>query len=281
MRTLRRNRPGFTLIELLVVMAIISFLAALLVLIGPGLLKSEKAARGAQTLQGILFVAKQQALRDRNPYGIRLLQDSDTQVRSFQYIQQPGDFTGGKVMRSPTDPTKIVVSGVDLSGGLGTDSTLWPVQRGDFIQISTDPFNQIAGVDPATSTITLANSYLGTSGTTLTDQYRIARSARPAPGEDTILLPDGVIVDMGTNRSIITADQRGYFDILFAPSGGIQGGVGGPQQGKIILYPHRADRCLCRRHREFRSLLVHARPARRRAVRQPQRRRNDDAPYGH
>src|SRR5207248_9342123 len=101
MRTLRQNRPGFTLIELLVVMAIISFLAALLVLIGPGLLKSEKAARGAQTLQGLLFVAKQQALRDRNPDGIRLLQDNDSYVRSFQYIQQPGDFTGGKVMVNP------------------------------------------------------------------------------------------------------------------------------------------------------------------------------------
>src|SRR5262249_1617097 len=128
MGTLRRNRLGFTLIELLVVMAIISFLAAMLVLIGPGLLKSEKASRGAQTLQGMLFVAKQEALRDRNPYGIRLLQDGDGQVRSFQYIQLPGDFTGGQVMRSPTDPTKILVYNVDLSGGLGTDSTLWPVQ---------------------------------------------------------------------------------------------------------------------------------------------------------
>src|SRR5262249_37098179 len=80
MSTTRQNRPrhppGFTLIELLVVMSIIAFIAGLLVLLGPTLLKSEQASRGAQTLQGDLFIAKQQALRDRNPYGIRLLRES-------------------------------------------------------------------------------------------------------------------------------------------------------------------------------------------------------------
>jgi len=241
MGTLRRNRPGFTLIELLVVMAIISFLAALLVLLGPGLLKSEKAARGAQTLQGILFVAKQQALRDRNPYGIRLLQDNDTQVRSFQYIQQPGDFTGGKVTVT-TGSATATFTGVDLTGGL-PDPATWPVQKGDFLQaVPSDPYNRIETVtqvslNPLVCQVTFTyQTYNGSGSSTPTDQYRIARSPRPAPGEDTILLPDDVIVDMGPNRSIITADQRGYFDILFAPSGALQGGVGGAQQGKIILW---------------------------------------------
>src|SRR5207248_2973094 len=105
MSTPCRNGPGrrsaFTLIELLVVIFLITFLAGLLVLLGPNLFKSEKSSRGAQTLQGILFIAKQQALRDRSPYGVRLLLDSDGQVRSCQFIQQPSDFSGGKVTTAP------------------------------------------------------------------------------------------------------------------------------------------------------------------------------------
>ena len=47
------GRAGFTLIELLVVIGIISFVAALVVAFGPGLFKSERSSRGAQSLQGI------------------------------------------------------------------------------------------------------------------------------------------------------------------------------------------------------------------------------------
>src|SRR5436309_12397856 len=108
------GRAGFTLIELLVVIGIISFVAALVVAFGPGLFKSERSSRGAQSLQGILFVAKQQALRDRSPYGVRLLQDADGQVRSFQYIQQPPDFTGGTATGSGNT---VTFTGVDLYGG--------------------------------------------------------------------------------------------------------------------------------------------------------------------
>jgi len=246
MSTPRRNglgrRPGFTLIELLVVMAIIAFIAGLLVLIGPAILKSDHSARGAQTLQGVLFIAKQQALRDRNPYGIRLLRDPDGQVRSFQYIQQPGNFTGGQVLvqNGSTD----VKFSVDLTGGLGADSTLWPIQPGDYLQVSTDAYHLIKAVGvtssgtPDPQSLVLAYSYLG--GSTSTDQYRIARGPRPVAGEDTIFLPDDVIVDMGVNRSILTADPAtGNLDILFMPSGAIQGAAG--RSGKIVLWVRDAD----------------------------------------
>src|SRR5262245_26490718 len=182
------RRPGFTLIELLVVMFIISFIAGLLVLIGPALLKSDHSSRGAQTLQGILFIAKQQALRDRNPYGIRLLRDPDGQVRSFQYIQQPGNFTGGQV--TVQQGSVDVTFTVDLTGGLGADSTLWPVQPGDYLQISTDAYHLIKAVGVTSggtanqNSLVLAYPYSGTSGAIATTQYRIARGPRPVAGED-------------------------------------------------------------------------------------------------
>ncbi len=261
MSTPRRNglgrRPGFTLIELLVVMAIIAFLAALLVLIGPAILKSDQSSRGAQSLQGILFIAKQQALRDRNPYGIRLLRESNnptnpdgtpnlaySQVRSFQYIQQPGNFTGGQVM--VTQGSTDVKFTVDLTGGLGADSTLWPVQPGDYLQVSTDAYHLIkvvgvtSGGTPDPQSLVLAYPYSGASTATPTDQYRIARGPRPVAGEDTIFLPDDVVVDMGANRSILTPDPAtGNLDILFMPSGAIQGPAG--RSGKIILWVRDAD----------------------------------------
>ena len=238
------RRPGFTLIELLVVIGIIAFLAALLVLIGPAFLKSEKSSRGAQMLQGVLFIAKQQALRDRNPYGIRLLRDPDGQVRSFQYIQQPGDFTGGKVSVTSGSQT-VGFTNIDLSGGLGTDQTLWPVQPGDYLQVNTDPYHKIAAVSP--NGLTLTNAYSG--GTTSTDQYRIARGPRPVAGEDTIFLPDDVIIDLNLsliNPEVVVTDPtttppttiRNY-DILFATSGAVMGAAG--QSGRIVLWVREAD----------------------------------------
>jgi prepilin-type N-terminal cleavage/methylation domain-containing protein len=245
-----RGQPGFTLIELLVVMGIITFLASLAVLVGPALLRNEKASRGAQELQGHLFVAKQQALRDRFPYGLRLIADPDGQCRSYQYIRQPPDYTGGTagVLNDPNDPTSLsraIFNNIDLSGGLpAAQQNLWPVQVGDFIQISTNDYRLITGVtgtpgvppNPPTSTVTVAPAFVAAIPDT-TD-YRIARAPRAAPGEDIVSLPDDVIIDLGPGRSVITPELRpdgsSHYDILFAPGGTILGPGG--QSGKIILW---------------------------------------------
>jgi len=237
------TRPGFTLIELLVVISIMTFVGALLILIAPALVKSEPASRGAQLLQGNLFIAKQQALRDRAPYGIRLLQDSDGQVRSFQFIQQPGDFTGG-TLTTQASSNQVTFANVDLSGGLPlTNQTLWPVLAGDYLQIQGGTLQLITAVGATGTSLTLNSNQA--SGVVTTD-YRIIRAARPVAGEDTIFLPDDVIVDMGSAGnpptgcpgSIITPDTRPtglvYYDILFSPSGAVLGPAA--NSGKIILW---------------------------------------------
>jgi prepilin-type N-terminal cleavage/methylation domain-containing protein len=226
-----QGRTGFTLIELLVVIFLITFLAALTVVIGPALIVSEPASRGAQLLQGNLFIAKQQALRDRNPYGIRLLADADGQVRSFQFIQQPSDFTGGSVTVTPKQAT---FQGVDLSGGL-VDQSLWPVQAGDYFQ---SPLN--TGTPYLITALTSTTLSIPSSAQTLppTTSYRIMRGPRPVAGEDTIYLPDNVIIDMGNSGSgcpgSILTPNGVYFDILFAPAGSVLGP--GATTGKIILW---------------------------------------------
>jgi prepilin-type N-terminal cleavage/methylation domain-containing protein len=65
-------RAGFTLVELLVVMAIIVFLAAIVVAFLPSAMQSNGEADAAVKLQGWLNIARQNAIRNQNPYGVRL-----------------------------------------------------------------------------------------------------------------------------------------------------------------------------------------------------------------
>src|SRR5436305_2067939 len=63
---------GFTLIELLVVMFIMAVLASLLVAFWPSVQAQAREARGAGDLQGWCQIARQKAIRNQNPYGVRL-----------------------------------------------------------------------------------------------------------------------------------------------------------------------------------------------------------------
>src|SRR5579885_233656 len=95
-RSPTRPRPAFTLVELIVAVAIIAVLAALAVLIIPQLQDNQRGASGADQVQGALFLAKQWAMRDQVPRGIRLVPtldpDGKTRVHSLQLIEQPDYF---------------------------------------------------------------------------------------------------------------------------------------------------------------------------------------------
>jgi prepilin-type N-terminal cleavage/methylation domain-containing protein len=240
-----QGRLGFTLIELLVVISLITFLAAMAVLIGPAILKSEQSSRGAQLLQGNLFIAKQQALRNRAPYGIRLLPDGNGNFNALQFIQQPDNFTGGQVSvlpgdpTNPTSPNKVVqFRGVDLTGGLGTaDRNIWPVLKGDYFQqpAATGTPHLIVQVNGPTDTPpnTIVTAFANNAVTDWTTDYRILRSPRPVRGEETIFLPEDVIIDSARSQ-IVPDAATGNYDILFAPAGTILGTAG--NSGKIILW---------------------------------------------
>src|SRR5262249_15880244 len=142
----RLSRTGFTLVELLVVIGILLALAGLVILFLPGVQQSQRAARGAADVQGALLIAKQRAVRDQGPRGVRLtVADANVgYVTKLQYIEQPDDFSGGVLTTLPPAPPatappflQIVLSNVDISNGdpAGNDKTRWHVLEGDYLEV--------------------------------------------------------------------------------------------------------------------------------------------------
>src|SRR5438552_197842 len=130
----KMSRSGFTLVEMIVVIGIMVVLMALAVAVIPRVQERSKAARGADQLQGWLLIAKQTALRDRFPRGIRLnaIVDTDANIvhaHQLQYIEQPPDLssqTFGAIqlpLMPPTPPAsgtltvQFLKAGVDLTYG--------------------------------------------------------------------------------------------------------------------------------------------------------------------
>src|SRR5437773_570835 len=102
MRTAPRSpsspRPAFTLVELIVAILVVAAIAGLIVGLVPRLQDSQRVSKGADTVQGYLFLAKQVALRDQQPRGVRFLlsnpaQGGDGLVHSLQLIEQPASFS--------------------------------------------------------------------------------------------------------------------------------------------------------------------------------------------
>src|SRR5439155_22119725 len=93
-------RWGFTLVELLVVISIMVALMAMIALAAPRFAERQGPSRGAMQLQSWLNLARQTAIRDKRPRGLRMLlpvgqpyKDNDKNyARELQYIEQPEDF---------------------------------------------------------------------------------------------------------------------------------------------------------------------------------------------
>jgi len=94
-------RSGFTLIELLVVLSLIVILASLTVAFLPNAFNSATEAKAATLVQSWLNTARQRALRDQAPRGLRLwigttligAQTLNNVVTQCQYIEKPDDYS--------------------------------------------------------------------------------------------------------------------------------------------------------------------------------------------
>jgi prepilin-type N-terminal cleavage/methylation domain-containing protein len=240
------KRRGFTLIEMLVVLSILAVMATLAVAIIPRVGERTKASRGSEIVQGTLLVAKQRALRDKQPRGVRLNLEADplygAVVKSLNYIEQPDPYTGGTISfdSSTINNTgqysqRFFIQGVDITGGQAN----WLVQNNDLLQIQGGPsfVIQPEGYNALTGQSSVLLKYAQFSQTTqppgATTQYVIIRQPRPTAGEQTISLPDDVVIDPLRSQPQITGNFN--YDILFSPSGSLTGPVG-DNYGKVILW---------------------------------------------
>ncbi len=234
MFTRKQSRDGYTLIELLVVISLMAVLAALTILFIPNAASSAREARAAVQLQGWLSIAKQRALRDQAPRGLRLwIPSGSLQVVECQYTEQPDDFAVGTITSNATGDTinfNFGSTGTDLLNGYSTaaaDVKYWNVQPGDYLEVlGTGLMHQISPTGTNTATISPALPFPIASAT---PNYRIVRAPRPV-GDETLKLPDGTAIDLQTNNTYGNAPPWVYepgnatavaVDILFAPSGAV------------------------------------------------------------
>jgi prepilin-type N-terminal cleavage/methylation domain-containing protein len=236
----RCRRPAFTLVELLVVISLIVILAALTVAFLPSQ-ERQRVPRGASDLQGWLLIAKNRALRDQVPVGIRFQpgRTDPLHVSEMQYIEQPEPFSKGRISVTGNLVTGI---NVDFRGGF-TDPALWPVQPGDYLEVKGGGLvHRIAAV-PGPTTLQLATAPLYNTPVP-TQDYRILRAPRLVSGEAPLQLPQGVIIDLATNTQFgnplpIDPVTRSV-DVLFAPSGTVIGPAAAAD--KVIFWVRDATR---------------------------------------
>jgi len=223
----RNRRQAFTLVELLVVLTLLLILAAISVAFVPRTQEQQKATRGADQLQGWLLIAKQRALRDGLPTGLRLTLENPSPnifiARNLQFVQQPelnAWNAGGSVQSDWSTNGRYVYNSLttafaapDYTGGFVTTGTpdVYPVQPGDYLEapLNTPP-HQIAGVEywnqpglPPPPRLRLACDLTtdvgGTAG--LSTSYRIWRQPRLLQGEPPLQLPQDVVIDVSTNAA--------------------------------------------------------------------------------
>jgi prepilin-type N-terminal cleavage/methylation domain-containing protein len=230
MTAAKKTRIAFTLVELLVVMSLIAILATLMIGFFPSAVASAREARAAQSLQGWLNIAKQRAVRDQAPRGLRLwIPSGSMQVVECQYLEQPEDFSGGAIQSGLPIPPPPPASGytmqntiqmsVDVTNGYGVtmlsndpNAKYWNVQVGDYLEVlGTGLMHQIVqiGVPNGANPPVIQSNFLVISPpltipiTSATQNYRIVRSARPI-GDETLKLPSSTVVDLAPNFDAVT-----------------------------------------------------------------------------
>lgn len=242
MRAAKGAPRAFTLVELLVAIAIIVVLLSITLLFMP---KREVrlASQGADQLQTYIASAKSRALRDNAPRGIRLIGNTSTGYREFQYVEVPEPYAPGSALTIPANGNTSSPTSVTLAG----DHTA-SIGNGDMLEITygAGSIHRILSrsLVSGNTQLNLASSppVATQAQLVLSNNYRVIRQPRPLLGETNLLLPDKVfVVPMANaaNPSWWLPSQNlpsAYGDpntlqIIFSPSGQVMNAT----TGRIVL----------------------------------------------
>lgn len=266
--TAARTRRAITLIEMLVVMALIAGLAAMAMVITPGVLERDRATAAVSQLEGACQITRARAQRDGLPRGVRLvLEPGKTESVAYQYIEYTPIFVpnpGATLADSPyTSGQPPYVEFRYTAGASGTGSTSARVCR--IVGLHQDHWNLlspqltagntllslpllggwytitgITGANPRTvsgvtvvdvtvSLLSYPDDQLGATLRWQTYHFGVYGAPRVLLGEPTMQLPQKTCVDLDLSEPRGSAGAD--YDILFAPSGQLLGGSGSATRG--------------------------------------------------
>jgi hypothetical protein len=246
-----------TLIELIVVITVLAVLATLVVVyVIPLFQDNKRVIGGVDKVTTALLIAKQRALRDQAPRGVRFIAETNPGISmiftQMQYIEQPDPLSGGQMLlgtaASPlytAGSTTLNFTNVDFWGGADPNNVeQFDVQPGDYFRVQGA--NYLIGSVSGRTQLTLG---LSRSLTATIDPsypaglYQIIRQTRPINGEAPIKMPQNIVVDLAqvaalvtsgtvnsgaqvpsrtiTNLGAVSPPTVTYYEVLFGPSGNV------------------------------------------------------------
>lgn len=220
----RAHRAGLTLIELLVVISIIIVVMALVaVYVVPAFQDNKNVQRGTDRIVTTLLIAKQRALRDQRPVGVRFERDSDGLCRRMRYVEQPDLVSGWKAILRTND-VNVTLNDIDLLGGFPTTGIEEDkvALRGDWLRVGGVNYEIAANPTSATAvTVTTAPQTA-----TINGRFQIIRQTRPIGGEEVVELPLNVAIDFGSMEALgysnnQVPNQSTRPEIVFSPATGV------------------------------------------------------------
>ncbi len=239
------SRKGFTLVELLVAIGIAIVLAGLAALTFPNFRQSTAVSNSVNQLQATLSVAKQRALRDKRPCGVRLIYTGDPVVTELQFIEQPEPIVPpmGSTLTIPVGATGNWTATLNFPNATqASDAYALMSQTAvgeDVLEISDFGgfIGRITTVQPygggATITFTVLEQFAPrqSAAITLNEGFRILRSPKPLVGEPNVMMSRaGVDFAQSSGLGLNTANNG--FDIMFNANGEVSHAV----TGRIVFW---------------------------------------------
>ncbi len=234
-----RARRGVTLVELLVVMALIAGLAALALMIAPGIANQDNTLKGTADIQAALKISQGMAAAAKLPRGVRLLGPPTTSttpsfVTELQYLECPPVMVPNQTPLAPGAPgpyVQFTYTATTKSGGaittrqclitgLNSDQASEVVTGSTLMLPTLGWFSRISSFNISTNEAILdvyPDAALGAGTSYRTYHFGIFGAPRPLLGEPTIELARNICVDLSLCSPPGAASTN--YDIVFAPSG--------------------------------------------------------------